>query len=80
LGAESFSRIAFSRTNFQFERIVTGRVAQPAMVALFPHSTLPETAQPWLVALPFPRSFFQIENCRQIAESGLKPSFFQEMC
>ena len=53
----------FLNSNSQFERIVTGRVAQPAMVARLPSSTLPETAQPWLVALPFLPSFFQIENC-----------------
>jgi hypothetical protein len=50
-------------SNSQFERKMPGKVAQPAMVALFPAKSGGEAAQPWLVALLVLPRFFQIENC-----------------
>jgi hypothetical protein len=53
----------FKASNSQFERMMAGKVAQPAMVALFPAKSSGEAAQPWLVALPFLSRLFQTENC-----------------
>jgi WD40 repeat protein/uncharacterized caspase-like protein len=57
-------------SNSKFERIVAGRAAQPARVALLARSTLPETAQPWLVAPPFLSHKLSSEKPELILQTG----------